>query len=443
MRFVDPSPPSSPSLDEQIDALRKGLGRAMQWALGGKLDEGPLFQACLHDQRHDMQVEQPRGSWLWQLVKAAGGEDRLRAPLLEELRRLPDERSVDQLCELAYFYAALGDDDFRRRLYEIVEQHPGPDAARLGEEEILTLDGADAFVFTAGVRGRRLESRDWDWEDDSLIHDAVEQLGQDQVSHLLKNADDISVRRFYETWLNRKKAKADGQPKRSRKQEMQAIGVDDIIAEAESERPAVGWFRGWGMHASDDDLNAVSKALWSANRPKVITNYLRVFSNRAMPTFDARMIEFCNHSDEQVRLWAFNALQMNTHPLVREFAVTNIQHGLRDRFFPGLFIRNYAAGDEALILEKLELPDEVNERHWLLMDVIKVLENNKKADPSQLALVVYAHTPCENCRCDAVRILQTHDSVPGWLPAECRYDSSEECRNIFQEPTHESSSETA
>lgn len=410
----------------------------MQWAVAGKLDHGLLLQACLHDQRHDMEVEDYRGSWLWRLVQAAGAEDRLRAPLLEELRKLPDERSAYQLCKLACFFAASGEDEFRRRLYEIVEQRPVPDAACLGEKEILRLDGEDAFMFAAGVRGRRLESRDWDWDDGNLIYDAVEQFGEDQVSHLLKNAEDRSVQRFCEAWLNQKKLKADRPAQQSRIQKLQAIGVDEIIAEAESEKPGVGYFRGWGMHASDDALNAVLEALWSAKCPKVIANYLRVFSNRAMPTFDARMIEFCNHSDDQVRHWAFNALKMNKHRLVREFALTNIQHGLRDRFFGMLFIRNYAAGDENLILEALELPDDVNELHWLLMDVIKVLENNKKADPSKLALIVYAHTPCENCRCDAVKLLQTHDVVPDWLRAECQYDSSEECRKIFQEATQES-----
>ncbi|MCA8988360.1 MAG: hypothetical protein KDA78_11995, partial [Planctomycetaceae bacterium] len=166
MKFQDPCHPESPTLEEQADALRKGLGRAMIWACSGKLDDGPLLHACLHDQRHDMQVEETRGSWLWQLVQTVGGENRFRTSLLEELQRLPDERNVYQLCELACHYAAMGENEFRRRLYEIVEHQPVPDAARLGEKEILKLDGADAFVFIAGIRGRRLESRDWDWDDD-------------------------------------------------------------------------------------------------------------------------------------------------------------------------------------------------------------------------------------------------------------------------------------
>ena len=390
LKFVDPSPPSSPSVEEQTDALQKGLGRTMQWATTGKLEDKPLIKACLHDLRHDMQVEDSRGSWLWQLIQAVNGEQRFRNQLVEELRELPDARSIYQLCELAYCYAAQGDDEFRKRLYEIVEQKPVPDSPGLGEDEILRLDGQDAFVFAAKVRGTRLASREWEWHDASLIHDATEQLGETQVGKLLKSTTDKSVKRFHDCWLAEKKRDSERKPQPSRKEQMQETSVDEIIAEAESQRPGIGFFRGWGMHASDDDLNTVLQGLWSVDHPKVILNFLRVFSNRPLPTFDPRMIEFCNHSDEQVRLWAFNALQMNSHPLVREFAVTNIRQGLRDRFFGGLLIRNYAAGDENLLLEALELPEDVNELHWLLMDVIKVLENNEEADPSKLALVVYA-----------------------------------------------------
>ena len=70
MEFADFSPPHDPSPDQQRDALRKGLGRAVQWALSGRLQDGPLLEACLADQRFDLQVEGPRGDWLWRMVCA-------------------------------------------------------------------------------------------------------------------------------------------------------------------------------------------------------------------------------------------------------------------------------------------------------------------------------------------------------------------------------------
>ena len=62
MKISDYSLPSSPSLDQQRDALQKGLGRAMLWAMQGRLNDEPLLAACLRDQRFDMQVETYGGS---------------------------------------------------------------------------------------------------------------------------------------------------------------------------------------------------------------------------------------------------------------------------------------------------------------------------------------------------------------------------------------------
>src|SRR5262249_50937255 len=115
MNFGDYCPPSWPSLDKQRDALKKGLGRAWQWALNGCLNDEPLLQACLRDPRFDMQCEESRAGWLWQIVKAVEATQRFRVPILHALYELSDERSANQLCELARGYAETGDQTFRDR----------------------------------------------------------------------------------------------------------------------------------------------------------------------------------------------------------------------------------------------------------------------------------------------------------------------------------------
>ena len=83
----------------------------------------------------------------------------------------------------------------------------------------------------------------------------------------------------------------------------------------------------------------------------------------------------------------------------------------------------------------LELPDDDCELHWLLMDVIKVLEKNPEADCSRLGVISYASTPCENCRFDAARLLLDQHVAPDWLVDECRYDSGEEGRALVDRST--------
>ncbi len=152
MKFADYSPPSVPALDQQQAALRKGLGRAWQWALGGCLDDTLLLEACLRDQRFDSQVEDPRAGWLWQIIEAVDARERFRVPILHAFYDLGDAGSGTHLCQLARCYAEAGDKTFRSHLYEIVEQKPVADAPWLGEEEIVTLDGAGLFVCRTGAR---------------------------------------------------------------------------------------------------------------------------------------------------------------------------------------------------------------------------------------------------------------------------------------------------
>jgi hypothetical protein len=85
MHFADFSPPATPSLDQQRDALKKGLGRAMQWAMRRVLDDEPLLAACLQDGRHDTQIEDTRGDWLWKLVQPVNAVGRFRVPILHAL----------------------------------------------------------------------------------------------------------------------------------------------------------------------------------------------------------------------------------------------------------------------------------------------------------------------------------------------------------------------
>ena len=85
---------------------------------------------------------------------------------------------------------------------------------------------------------------------------------------------------------------------------------------------------------------------------------------------------------------------------------------MRDGSLAGLFIKNYCQDDEQRILEAMESPDDACELHWLLMDVIKILEKNPEADCSRLGVIGYALTPCENCRFFAARLLLKQQAAP-------------------------------
>ncbi|GAC1465969.1 MAG: hypothetical protein NVSMB9_06050 [Isosphaeraceae bacterium] len=433
MQLVDFSPPSSPSLIQQRDALRKGLGRAMQWARTRRLDDDMLLEACLRDLRYNTQVEESRGEWLWQMIRAVEAVDRFRIPILHALYELCDERSANQLCKLACHYAAGGDSTFLKRLYEIVQRKPIVDSLWLGEDELIHLEGETGFLFAARVRGKSLPNRAWEWDDNLLVEHAIGRFGERRVNMLLENTTDQALKTFRECLYRQKETETRRKPEPSYREKMRAITVDDILAAAEANEVGFSLFRGWGMHAAAADFEIMLQHLWSAREPKVIANLLMVLAHRAAPRFDARLFELCRHGDTRVRRRAHLALEKIEHPLIREFALGELEKGVCDGPVIGLFARNYQSGDERGILEAIKLPKEDYELHSSLRNVIKVLEANPAADCSQLGVIAYASTPCELCRTDAARLLHQQHVAPGWLTEESRFDSHEENRELAAE----------
>jgi hypothetical protein len=420
-----------PTLDQQRDALQKGLGRALQWAFSGQIEPEPLLSACLRDQRFDIQIEGNRGEWLWEIIKTSGLVSQLRHSILEALRNVTEERNDYQLCELALYYGKSGDDAFVRQLYEFVEKRQISASPEIGMGQLLRLGGETGFRTIINIRGEQLAQENWQWYDDAIVEWAIEEIGEERVRAVLDNPSDSRSCRFATRWRENLKPPSNGDSQRRvHVQKMKAISVDEVIHAAATTEKA-NWLRGWGMQASESDLEVVQQRLSTQQQPKVIANLLRVFSNRPLPHVDARLIELCHHADQDVRRWTMNALEHVTHPLVREFALTELQERRSDKPIVGLFIKNYQECDDQRLLDQLQLPEDLNLRHWMLMDLTKVLEQNESADCLRLGQIIYFHTPCESCRFYAAKLLNDRQVAPEWLTDECRLDSNEDCRSLF------------
>ena len=228
MKFADLSPPLSPTLDQQRDALRKGHGRATQWAKAGCLTDEPLLEACLHDKRYDMQCEDNRGEWLWGILRSAGAIERFREEIVKSLRHASTERDAGQLSDLAFRYAKAGDDEFKTQLYEFVERKPVPDCPWIGEGQLLELDGEEAFRFIVRIRGKLLEGREWDWDNSAIVDRAIEKFGEQRVSSLLDDSADSAISRFATAWRNSASPPADS-PRQEHVEQMRAISVSQVI----------------------------------------------------------------------------------------------------------------------------------------------------------------------------------------------------------------------
>ena len=174
--------------------------------------------------------------------------------------------------------------------------------------------------------------------------------------------------------------------------------------------------------------------LWQSQEPTVTSNLLKVFWKRPLPVFDARLFDLCQHVDSKVRRGAFNALKINKHASIREYALSQLKKGDHDGFVTSLFVLNYQHCDDERILSAIELPDDDFERHSLFMSVIEVLEANPDAHAEELGIISYASTPCGLCRNDAVRVLLRQNAAPAWLAEECRFDAFSRVVESIRDP---------
>ncbi len=169
-------PPALPDTSDFKDALQKGLGRALAWSKQGMwTDKRILLDACMHDLRHDRQLEDARGPWLWSIMEAVGAIEEFRDAILQGLQDINDGLAAVQLCQFSVLYARRGDERFRSRLREIVIQKPIEDCSWLGAEELIDLDAEEGFQLILRARSESLLNSQW-----VTVHRQANRHGQDK-----------------------------------------------------------------------------------------------------------------------------------------------------------------------------------------------------------------------------------------------------------------------
>ena len=270
----------------------------------------------------------------------------------------------------------------------------------------------------------------------ALVEHAIERFGEGRVDDLL---DDTTNRRsdlIGRAGIGRRRQRPGENQHVPHRETMRAITVSEILSAAESSDSRFSLFRGWGMYADEADLGDGPPASLgphgSRRSSPTCSKCSRTVRPRSSTPASSNCVGTVTPKCDAGR--SSHWRRSNTRS-IREFALAELEKGVRDGSVVGLFVRNYRRGDEHRILESIEFPDDDCERHWLLMDVIKVLEANPDADCSRLGIIAYASTPCENCRSTRPACSDRQHVAPGWLIEECRFDSSEESRELVAEIT--------
>lgn len=362
-------------------------------------------------------------------MKAGDLVDACEPAIWQAFSELPDERSADQLCKLGMMYASAGRVRFRERLFEVVAEKDVEDDLTLGEDELIRVAGLDGLAATVRKRGERLLGSTWDWDDGTIAEKAVKQYGEDVVRAFLRSHEDEHIRVFLNEWHNQSVSQVEESPRISHRERMSSISIDEVF-EAAATNDRCYWFRGWGMHADQNDVDEVLKRIECTNDTEVLQRLLKVFMRRELPWISTKLFQLCRSEDDQVAFFASRALEGNQHPEIRDFALKSLERGETGRGID-LLASNFVKGDEYMVQDCVEITDDADERHSLLMSCRSLLEENPSANASPLAEVIYEHTPCSLCRTSGVKLLIRQNMASEWTIHEVRFDCDEGTRQLF------------
>lgn len=414
-------------------AIRTGHGRAMQHVLrGGGAGAGDeLVEATGRHPAYDPQVAGPRAPWL---VDMAVRLD-LGARIVDAIRREQPTLTqtfwdLDHRCSMLRELATRGVPGARELLYSMLAPIPGS-VDVVAARQLVELDGADGLVFVARRLGEWLAADPCFWVDDELVRVLSQRDGSDSALAVLEAAAarDADVARYLGA-VRRTSHERDPEAsfeafvERMRKITAEVV-IRRVREDPEEMRIELG---GWGRHVDDDARRSVFAALLEESRPSRIERFLRVFAGVGPPHLDDRLFTWAEADDEAIAWEAVGVLSNVTAPPVRELGLRILDIGRTAVRALRLLRRNFAAGDHRIIERTLVPLDDRYALHLWLADAIEVFRANPVGEGAPAVLFAYEYTPCENCRLDALKLLDTLGATPAWILEEARLDASEEIR---------------
>jgi hypothetical protein len=434
--------------DQFVDAISKGLGRAMMYVKHHGLTNisDIVIDACLHNKVYDVQCEDSRSDWLYAMFSGSTQYDEFRNAILSALKQENECADILQLCDLAKEMALDGDEYARISLRDFVLKMASVrgETDHYGVEELINVEGDEAVLELAKIYGQRLIENP---EDAVLarLSDEDEQLKH--FAELLKehSYSDSRIKMYFE-YLDdnggldpiQDSNKGDlAKILEKRKREfLSEFNVDKIIQYAKDDVDKYrSRYRSFGLYAEPEDLKLILTELLQAKENYVRKNLLWIFRRRPLPVIHDCFFAWADSDDEDLRAAVLSALASSKDDRVHEFARQRVKDGKilgwGNSFVLDIFEKNFDQGDAKLITDTiLASQPDVEDKHSLGLNVNGIAKKNECPELKKILLWVYENTPCSNCRQSAVKNLNEIGALSREMIEECTWDGSADIREF-------------
>ncbi len=409
------------------EALLRGRGRCMNAILDApEKYYTVVLWACSHEVAFDAQCEGSRSWFVYQLISCYQEKTAFLEAAITGLKNTKSDGGWKMLylAELLSYFAEEGEELAKEAMWSKYEE-----------------------LYAALMARKRLKAGVFAERDDFAM---LCQVLAGEKDSLLKIAEDIGrlyrERPFYDAfdWLYDVKARRYIKTLKKRAQKSKNI-AEYLRVEQEYEKAWQGRIEKPGENRPK---KGVALSLWLKYKAdeETVLKYARTyleqsdFKERAkaleaffvcpFPENPLPIIEDTKSECESLKEAAWRALENIRHPLVRKFAVENIQMEV-ETVLP-IFIMNYEEQDEEMLVSLVK-SIKVNRNtetgwHGIFRNVLEIKKWGMKV-PASLLYYMYENTYCSCCREHILRQMGKQRLLTNEILKECLFDCNDEVRS--------------
>jgi len=410
-------------------AVQIGLGRALLHVkeFGDDGIELIILDAFLINYVYDMQIEGERNYWLMQLVTLTGRVKFYANALLAKLQKKKKYRRYDvvQQIYLSRAFFELGFREFLPVMFTKFRQLPAEGSGSvICGAELVQAGGLAGLEFVAQVLGASKTPDDY--ARFYILEDAQELFGEELVDVRMKvlSLKDDNIRLFldastrFRTWCDKPCLPP------------YDFTLVELLANIDKDKTRFGTrnFSRFGRKATDDEILTVFNLLLKTRDRRVQLALIAVFTDRAMPLFDARLLELVDSTNREIRGEAAGAFSRFKNAVVRRKALSLLRQG-NEEMVPvalELLAHNYKPADASKILAILKSMASIEHIHSAGMKLRTIAENTDGDELAECYLWLYLNGPDSFCRESFLEQLIVRKKCPPQILYESQWDARDE-----------------